>query len=546
MRVIHHGAHDTRGPLSALRFVSHVSTFAPAMAPSPLHSGTPAPEEPPPPSTYTAFTLRQRRLLTLLLGFTAIISPLTATIYFPLLPLLAQRLHISAQATNLTITIYIVFQAISPAIFGPLSDSLGRRIAYLVTLTLYVLSNVGLAVVKNHYVALIVLRAVQSLGASAAFAISYGVVADVCVPSERGSMVGPLSMALNLGTCVGPIVGGLVAYKSSAYDWVFWFLVIIGVVLLVSIGSLLPETARSLVGDGGFEVRAWWEHAWLTSGKSALLRGCKKDSGISTAESAVSNKEEGSPRQVRANEPTNARRRVNFVNPLLSVTLMVRKDIPQILLLHGMNYMVDYSIQTSIPSAYRDLFHYNDLQIGFSYLPRGAGIIIGGYANGKLMDWNYEVTARKNGYEIYRQGGDDIDHFPIERARTRGSWLISSLMALSVLSYGWALQYKAHVSIVLCLQFVQGFLGTSIYTFSSTLLVDILPETPSTAAAAASIIRCAFAAIGTATVQPLVDAIGRGWYFTILGTALGTACNIAIWVIRTWGMEWRNKRRQTP
>ena len=64
----------------------------------------------------------------------------------------------------------------------------------------------------------IILRAIQSLGASAAFAVSYGVVADVCVSAERGKMVGPVSMALNLGTCVGPVVGGWVALKATSYD----------------------------------------------------------------------------------------------------------------------------------------------------------------------------------------------------------------------------------------------------------------------------------------------------------------------------------------
>lgn len=173
------------------------------------------------PEVYTVFERKQRRFLTFLLSLTTITSPLTATIYLPLLPLLAQRLDTSAQAINLTITIYIVFQALSPAIFATLSDSLGRRIVYLITLTLYVLSNVGLAIARHNYVALLILRCGQSMGASATAAISYGVVADVCIPSERGSMVGPINAALNLGTCVGPIVGGLVAYRSRDYEWTF-------------------------------------------------------------------------------------------------------------------------------------------------------------------------------------------------------------------------------------------------------------------------------------------------------------------------------------
>ena len=72
------------------------------------------------------------------------------------------------------------------------------------------------------------------------------------------------------------------------------------------------------------------------------------------------------------------------------------------------------------------------------------------------------------------------------------------------------------MGIALFFQFVQGFLGALIYTLSDTLLVDILPETLGTGVAAASNIQCALAALGTGTVQPLISALGRGWYFTML------------------------------
>jgi multidrug resistance protein len=222
---------------------------------------------------YTSFNGQEKRLLTLLLGLATITSPLTATIYFPLLPLLREHFHTSAQAINLTLTIYIIFQALSPAIFGPLSDPLGRRPAYIFTLSFYVAGNIGLAVNKNSYGVLLGLRALQSLGASAAYAISYGVVADVCVPSERGSMIGPVSMALNLGACVGPVVGGWIAYKSGGFEWIFYSLVVVGAILLFGVVIFLPETARSIVGNGNKRRnQSWWEESWWSLGKRWLQR----------------------------------------------------------------------------------------------------------------------------------------------------------------------------------------------------------------------------------------------------------------------------------
>jgi hypothetical protein len=69
--------------------------------------------------------------------------------------------------------------------------------------------------------------------------------------------------------------------------------------------------------------------------------------------------------------------------------------------------------------------------------------------------------------------------------------------------------------------------------------VDVFPESPSTAAAAASITRCTMAAAGVAVLRPLLDAPGRGWYFTILGIWSGGFGALAVWFIRRNGMEWR-------
>lgn len=167
--------------------------------------------------SFTHFSSSQLRKLQLLVGLATTTSSLTATIYLPLLPLLRTHFSTSAQAANLTI--YIVFQVISPVIFGPLSDTYGRRPIFLIVLGIYAVSNIGLAVNERSFAALSTLRALQSLGASATYSIAFG--ADVCLPRDRGRMLGSIGMALNLGTCVGPVIGDCVAYFSGSYNWAF-------------------------------------------------------------------------------------------------------------------------------------------------------------------------------------------------------------------------------------------------------------------------------------------------------------------------------------
>ncbi|KAL8702140.1 MAG: hypothetical protein Q9224_000144 [Gallowayella concinna] len=167
---------------------------------------------------YTVFTSSHRRLITLILILTMLASPLTATIYLPLLPLLVDHFQVSPQAINITLTLYIVFQALSPLLFATASDTFGRRPIYLVTFSLYTLASLGLVLNRSSYAGLLVLRALQSLGASAVLAIAYGVVADLCVPSERGAMQGLVMGAANLAVCIGPVVGGWIALGSGSYE----------------------------------------------------------------------------------------------------------------------------------------------------------------------------------------------------------------------------------------------------------------------------------------------------------------------------------------
>jgi hypothetical protein len=70
------------------------------------------------------------------------------------------------------------------------------------------------------------------------------------------------------------------------------------------------------------------------------------------------------------------------------------------------------------------------------------------------------------------------------------------------------------------------------------LLVDINHKAPSAAQASNNIVRCALAAIMVAFLQDMIESIGIGWTFTILGSsnALSTLLYLKD---RSSGMAWR-------
>lgn len=492
------------------------------------------------PTPYTTFTRRQKRLLTVILTLTMLASPLTATIYLPLLTLLSTQYRVSIQDINLTITLYIVFQAISPLFFATASDYFGRRSILLMTYALYTAASLGLALNEHSYAGLLILRALQSLGASAVLAIAFGVVADVCPPAERGSMLGPTQSAANLAVCVGPVLGGLVVMGSKSFIWVFWALVIFGGTVLTLVGVALPETARNVVGNGSMQAtglgRTWWSLV-----KSRLNNTSAKLNGgddLKEKNRSTHNERDGT----EVTNQTSRKDKFRMANPLACIQIIFWKDTALVLWQAASPYAVWYCVQTSIPNIYKDIYGFNELQIGLSYLPGGFGTVLGGYANGKLMDFNYKTTARKAGRTIDKVSGDDLDDFPIERARACGSWYLLAVYICVLAGYGWSVVAHVHASVPLILQFVLAVLCTCFQQTFNALLVDIFPANPSTAAASSNITRCVLSAVAVAVLQPLQDIMGRGWFFVLLASLSGGGGLATNWAINARGMQWRQHR----
>jgi len=106
---------------------------------------------------------------------------------------------------------------------------------YIATIAIFTLACLGTALCPaDSYWLLLVLRIVQSSGASATIAVGAGITADVAMPPERGKYIGLFNATSTFGPAIGPLLGGVLAY---ALGWraVFWFLVILGGVILLPV-----------------------------------------------------------------------------------------------------------------------------------------------------------------------------------------------------------------------------------------------------------------------------------------------------------------------
>lgn len=100
-------------------------------------------------------------------------------------------------------------------------------------------------------------------------------------------------------------------------------------------------------------------------------------------------------------------------------------------------HTVDYSFVAAVPDRFKSIYGWNNWRTGLAYSPRGAGIILGNYFTGKLLDHNYKNVARRIGRTEFKTADDELLEFPIEQSWTRGSFG-RGLSTLTMAGYGLA------------------------------------------------------------------------------------------------------------
>ncbi|KAK3292070.1 major facilitator superfamily domain-containing protein [Chaetomium fimeti] len=411
---------------------------------------------------YSAFSKPTKRWVIAMAACASFVSPMTANIYFPALNPIADDLGVSVNLINLTLTTYMIFQAIAPTIVGDFGDMAGRRPAFIISFAIYIFANLGLALQKN-YAALLVLRMLQSAGSSGTLSLCFAVVADVAVSAERGKYMGIVGAGINVGPALSPVLGGILA-EYLGWRAIFWFCLIYAAVWLIPYTLAVPETCRKVVGNGSVPAQGWN----MTAVDFFRCRHSPQHADTSV----------GAPK-----------RELRFPNPLNTLKVVLQKDLALLLSYNTMIYLVFILIAATLSTEFADIYHLTDLQIGLCYLPYGMGCCLAAILQGYILDTNYRRIAHNIGFTIDYKRGDDLRNFPIEKARLLPVFPMLFTGIAAVISYGWVLHAETVLAGPLVLLFVVGLCITGSFGILNTLLVDLYPEAPATAIAANNLVR---------------------------------------------------------
>ncbi|WP_345811417.1 Bcr/CflA family multidrug efflux MFS transporter [Paraburkholderia sp. PREW-6R] len=178
--------------------------------------------------------------LILLLGALAACGPISIDMYLPSLPTIAQAFAISTGAAQATLTSFMFGFSIGMLLYGPLSDTYGRRPVLLGGIIMYALASVACAL-SFSIGTLVTFRFVQALGAGAASVLARAIARDAHGPADAARVLSMLAIVTSIGPLLAPLIGGQLLLLGG-WRVVFIVLTLFGGVCAVTAFLKVPET----------------------------------------------------------------------------------------------------------------------------------------------------------------------------------------------------------------------------------------------------------------------------------------------------------------
>ncbi|ORE01237.1 MFS general substrate transporter [Rhizopus microsporus var. microsporus] len=352
------------------------------------------------------------------------------------------------------------------------------------------------------------------------------------------------AIAVGAGT-----IGGLIS-QTLGWRWIFWILAIMSILLWFVLVIFLPETLRSLVGDGSGYANPTLLQYWRRSFRKQEHDGLSTTSRFDSATVVCKDHSELSLSLPSAimEHTENAKKKNRFPNVFQSLTYLKEKDIAVLLFYNALQYSAIYSMLTSLTKLFTETYQLNTLQIGLCYLSSGFGSSLGSFSSGRLLNWqfsrysrSYLSTKGEGSRSINRKNLDP--EFPIEAARLNLTWIWGVAFSLFTSAYGWCLQLKVNIAVPLTMTFFMAYTSSSTFCAINTLLVDLFPNNSAAIIASNNFTRCILGALAVFCVNPGVEFMGIGWFFTTVSLIVFVSRAILIVELK-YGPKWRLQRTE--
>ncbi|KAG2224913.1 hypothetical protein INT45_010862, partial [Circinella minor] len=361
---------------------------------------------------------------------------------------------------NITIALYVLAMAIAPLFWSPLSERIGRRWVYIISMAIYTITTIICGISKN-LVLFFVMRVLQGVFSSAGMTVGGGTIADLFMAHERGKIMSLLTLGTVTGPAIGPLVGGYIA-KYLGWRWIFYICTIIGGTLFLANVCFLGES----------------------------LYRPNEDSFLS--------QKNGTKKTIKE--------RLAYLkfDPFRGLALLLHPVALLTCLPLSISFGWFYFLVAILSPTYSEIYHFDQGSLGLLYLTGGLGNIFGALIAGFVLDRVYmRLRAKSKDGTVKAEGR-----------------LLPVLFCLPViiagnLMYGWFIHARLHWFAPLVGYFLMS-LGTMYgNVISTSYLVEAYIQIAASALSTANFARNLMAMVFTLISVPIRQGLGDGWAYTL-------------------------------
>jgi len=294
-----------------------------------------------------------------------IMQILDSTIANVALPHMQSSLSATTDTITWVLTSYIVASAIAIPVTGWLSDAIGSRNLFLVSVVGFVLASM-LCGAAQSLSAMVAFRVLQGIFAAFMNPLSQTVMLDINPPERQPRAMSIWGMGIMVGPILGPLLGG---WLTDNYDWrwVFYVNVPIGIICFAILWALLPTRpirqrrfdafgfAMLAIALSSFQIMLDrgqtqdWFNSWEVRIEAMLAIGCAWMFVVHM---------------------------LTAKHPMFERSLLANRN-----LMTGLGFMLVVGVlmmatMALLPPMLQQLFGYPVLDAGILLMPRGVGVVI--------------------------------------------------------------------------------------------------------------------------------------------------------------------------
>ncbi|KAF5568157.1 multidrug resistant protein [Fusarium phyllophilum] len=330
-----------------------------------------------------------------------------------------------------------------------------------------------------------------------------GTIADMIVQEKRGAAMASFSIGPLLGPIIGPVVGGAIT-DALGWRWVFWIIAIISGVLSSVFFFASEETYAPVI------LARKTKRLQKETGNDRLRS--KLDAGLSPADYF----KRGILRPFK----------MLFFSPICIICGVYV----------GLAYAYLYLLFTSLTPLFMQIYHFNTVHAGLTFLGLGVGSMIGV----AYFSVSSDKYMKKKAAAAKEQGIDDPAESMRPENRLPPLRIGAVLLPAGFFIYGWTAEYHTHWIAPILGTCVIGVGNLVIFMSLQMYLIDSFTIYAASALAANAVMRSIAGAFLPLAGLPMYDKLGMGWGNSLLGF-IAAALIPAPWLFIKYGEHLRKK-----